>query len=198
MRQSRSKFRNTVLLTALCHNQVFRWLTNIVARVLSWCAARRVAPIAGGAAATAATGAAGDAAASEPGDDRDEALPSSPGRLMSGLRLTSPVPWPLEPPVSLCLDCDAHHLLFTFPVAPAALADMALRRTAPQVRRRGSSVAVPTLVGRHLVELPERYDQLATDLNEKFVATYGAVPDEPALCLVTGAHHTYIQQPVDG
>jgi hypothetical protein len=59
-------------------------------------------------------------------------------------------------------------------------------------------VAVPTLVGRHLVELPERYDQLATDLNEKFVATYGAVPDEPALCLVTGAHHTYIQQPVDG
>lgn len=49
-----------------------------------------------------------------------------------------------------------------------------------------------TLVGRHLVELPDRYDQLATDLNEKFVAAYGAVPDEPALCLVTGAmrdHH---------
>eukprot|EP01043_Picozoa_sp_COSAG02_P020916 COSAG02_NODE_1046_length_14984_cov_12.231844_8_plen_105_part_00 len=43
-----------------------------------------------------------------------------------------------------------------------------------------------TLVGQHLVELPERYDQLATELNEKFVAAYGSVPDEPALCLVTG------------
>lgn len=43
-----------------------------------------------------------------------------------------------------------------------------------------------TLVGQRLVDLPERYDQLASDLNEKFVAAYGAVPDEPALCLVTG------------
>ena len=46
-----------------------------------------------------------------------------------------------------------------------------------------------TLVGQHLVELPDRYDQLATELNEKFVAAYGAVPDEPALCLVTGMPH---------
>ena len=46
-----------------------------------------------------------------------------------------------------------------------------------------------TLVGQHLVELPDRYDQLATELNEKFVAAYGAVPDEPALCLETGMPH---------
>ena len=31
-----------------------------------------------------------------------------------------------------------------------------------------------------------RFDELCTQLNEKFVRAYGAVPDEPALCLVTG------------
>ena len=79
-------------------------------------------------------------------------LPSSPMRLMSGLRLESPTPWPLDPPVP----------------------------------RGRSSLVGSTLVGQRLVDLPERYDQLASDLNEKFVAAYGAVPDEPALCLVTG------------
>ena len=71
------------------------------------------------------------------------------------------------------------------------------------------SVPRQQLVGQRLVVLPERYDQLVTvrrtldliplhtsggpqylaaaqDLNERFASEYGTVPDEPALCLVTG------------
>jgi hypothetical protein len=78
----------------------------------------------------------------------------------------------------MCISCHSHQL-------DSATNTTRAVRFGLQPRGR-SSLTKSTLVGQHLVELPERYDQLATELNEKFVATYGSVPDEPALCLVTG------------
>lgn len=110
-----------------------------------WFVARVAPPVPASASAAAATFE--DDVMSSGGAD----APSSPGRLMSGLRLVSPEPW----------------------TAPA-------RSLAP-------ALAMGALVGQLLVELPDRYDLLVTDMNDRFVETYGTVPDEPALCLVTGA-----------